>query len=53
MVDLPSIVEFLKSKKIAMQYIPKWLAVRSAMPATQSGKIQKFKLRQMLIEGTI
>lgn len=52
-VDLPSIVEFLKSQKIAMQYIPERLIVRESMPSTPTGKIQKFKLRQMLVEGTI
>ena len=52
-VDLPSIVDFLKSQKIAIQYIPERLIVRDAMPATPTGKIQKFKLRQMLIDGAI
>jgi len=47
-VDLPSIVEFLKSQKVAMQYIPEKLLVRDALPATPSGKIQKFKLREMI-----
>ena len=47
-IDLPSIVEFMKSQKVAMQYIPERLIVRDAMPATPSGKIQKFKLREML-----
>jgi cyclohexanecarboxylate-CoA ligase len=27
--------------------------VRDAMPATPSGKIQKFRLREMLREGTL
>jgi len=47
-IDLPSIVEFLKSQKIALQYIPERLIVRDAMPSTPSGKIQKFKLRDLL-----
>lgn len=47
-VDLPSIVAFLKSQKVALQYIPERLIVRDALPATPSGKIQKFKLREML-----
>ena len=49
-VDLPSIVEFLKSQKVAMQYIPERLVVRDAIPSTPSGKMQKFKLREMLRE---
>ncbi|WP_374408590.1 cyclohexanecarboxylate-CoA ligase [Hydrogenophaga sp.] len=49
-VDLPSIVEFMKSQKVANQYIPERLEVLDAMPATPSGKIQKFKLRELLRE---
>jgi cyclohexanecarboxylate-CoA ligase len=33
---------------VALQYIPERLIVRDAMPSTPSGKIQKFKLREML-----
>jgi cyclohexanecarboxylate-CoA ligase len=47
-VDLPSIVEFLKREKVAVQYIPERLIVRESMPSTPSGKIQKFKLRELL-----
>lgn len=49
-VDLPSIVQFLKEQKVAMQYIPERLVVRDALPCTPSGKIQKFKLRELLRE---
>ncbi len=52
-IDLPAMAEFLKSQKIATQYIPERLIVRDAMPATPSGKIQKFRLRDMLREGTL
>ena len=52
-IDLPSIVEFLKSQKIAVQYIPERLIVRDAIPSTPSGKIQKFRLRDMLRDGQI
>ena len=47
-VDLPSIVDFLKAQKVAVQYIPERLVLRDAMPSTPSGKIQKFKLRELL-----
>ncbi|MEJ8813149.1 cyclohexanecarboxylate-CoA ligase [Variovorax ureilyticus] len=47
-IDLPSIVDFLKHQKVALQYIPERLVVRDAMPSTPSGKIQKFRLREML-----
>lgn len=50
-VDLASIVQFLRSQKVAVQYIPERLLVLEAMPTTPSGKIQKFKLREMLREN--
>lgn len=49
-LDLPSLVDYLKSQKVAVQYIPEKLVIRDAMPATPSGKIQKFKLREILRE---
>jgi cyclohexanecarboxylate-CoA ligase len=52
-IDLPSIVEFLKLQKIAVQYIPERLFVLEAMPTTPSGKVQKFKLREMLRESAV
>jgi cyclohexanecarboxylate-CoA ligase len=52
-IDFPGMVEFLKTQKVALQYIPERLIVRDAMPATPSGKIQKFKLRDMLRDGTL
>ena len=41
-------VAFLKEQKLANQYIPEKLTLREAMPATPSGKIQKFRLREMM-----
>ena len=52
-IDLAAMTEFLKSQKVALQYIPERLILRDAMPATPSGKIQKFRLREMLREGTL
>ncbi len=52
-IDLPGIVEFLKSQKVAVQYMPERLIVRDALPSTPTGKIQKFKLRDMLQDGTV
>jgi cyclohexanecarboxylate-CoA ligase len=49
-LDLPAMVEFLKAQKMAIQYIPERLVVRDALPATPSGKIQKFRLREMAKE---
>ena len=47
-IDLPGVVEYLKAQKVAVQYIPERLVVMDAMPATPSGKIQKFKLRELM-----
>ncbi len=47
-LDLPGLVEYFKSHKVAMQYIPERLEILDAMPSTPSGKIQKFKLREQL-----
>lgn len=47
-IDLPTVVEYLKAQKVAVQYIPERLVVMDAMPATPSGKIQKFKLRELM-----
>ena len=52
-LDLASIVEFLKSQKIAVQYIPERLLLVEAMPTTPSGKIQKFRLREMLRQNAV
>jgi cyclohexanecarboxylate-CoA ligase len=49
-IDLAAMVEFLKSHKVALQYIPERLLVLDQMPATPSGKIQKFKLRDIVKE---
>jgi len=47
-LDFAGMVSFLKEHKLAIQYIPERLEVLEAMPATPSGKIQKFKLRDMI-----
>ena len=47
-LDLPALVDYLKAEKVALQYIPEKLEIRDAMPSTPSGKIQKFKLREIL-----
>jgi cyclohexanecarboxylate-CoA ligase len=52
-LDFADMTEFLKSHKLAVQYIPERLIVRDAMPATPSGKIQKFRLRDMLRAGDL
>jgi cyclohexanecarboxylate-CoA ligase len=52
-IAFATMVDFLKSQKLAIQYIPEKLIVRDAMPATPSGKIQKFRLREMLRQGEL
>lgn len=47
-LDMAGMVDFLKAQKIALQYIPERLVVRDAMPTTPSGKIQKFRLRELV-----
>jgi cyclohexanecarboxylate-CoA ligase len=52
-LDFAAMSDFLKAQKLAVQYIPERLIVRDSLPATPSGKIQKFRLREMLREGTL
>jgi cyclohexanecarboxylate-CoA ligase len=52
-LDLGAMVAFLDGQKVARQYIPERLVVLDAMPATPSGKIQKFRLREMLRDGRL
>lgn len=52
-LDHAGMVAWLKDQKVALQYIPERLVVRDAMPATPSGKIQKFKLRELIREGAL
>ncbi|MBN9462001.1 MAG: cyclohexanecarboxylate-CoA ligase [Burkholderiales bacterium] len=46
-LDFASMIGFLKARKLATEYLPERLEVLDAMPATPSGKIQKFALREM------
>jgi cyclohexanecarboxylate-CoA ligase len=47
-MDLPGMVAYFKAEKVALQYIPERLEILDQMPATPSGKVQKFKLREQL-----
>ena len=47
-LSFDDMVAHFKSHKLTTQYIPEKLSVLDAMPATPSGKIQKFKLRDQL-----
>lgn len=43
-------VGYLKRSKLSKQYYPERLEIVQAMPRTPSGKIQKFKLREIAKE---
>jgi cyclohexanecarboxylate-CoA ligase len=49
-IDFAGMVDFLKAQKVALQYIPERLLLLEQMPATPSGKIQKFRLRDIVRE---
>ncbi|ARD28838.1 cyclohexanecarboxylate-CoA ligase [Acinetobacter lactucae] len=51
-IELSEIVDFLKQHKLAVQYIPERLEVWNEIPMTPSGKIQKFKLREMITSNS-
>lgn len=46
--DMDEMRRHLGERKLAIQYWPERLEIRDALPATASGKIQKFALRKML-----
>ena len=48
-LDLSEILTFLQQHNLAKQYLPERLEVWASIPMTPSGKIQKFKLREMLV----
>ena len=45
------LVDFLKTHNLAMQYVPERLEIWDEIPMTPSGKIQKFKLRELLAQS--
>ncbi|AYH45362.1 cyclohexanecarboxylate-CoA ligase [Azoarcus sp. DN11] len=51
--DFASMADFLKAQKVTLQYIPERLIVRDEMPSTATGKIQKFRLRELLRNGLL
>lgn len=51
-LELAALVGFLKGLGVAVQYIPERLEIRDALPTTPSGKVQKFRLRQMLADAS-
>ncbi|MCG7222234.1 cyclohexanecarboxylate-CoA ligase [Acinetobacter sp. AG3] len=51
-IELKDLVDFLKKHNLANQYLPERLEVWDDIPMTPSGKIQKFKLRDLLQQNT-
>ncbi|HCQ48284.1 MAG TPA: cyclohexanecarboxylate-CoA ligase [Achromobacter sp.] len=47
-LSLQDLVQFLKGFGVTRQYIPERLEVLDQLPTTPTGKVQKFKLREML-----
>jgi len=48
-IDFDGMIEFLTNERVAKNYLPERLKVLDSMPTTPSGKIQKFKLRDMIV----
>ena len=46
-LSFENMIRFLTEQKIARQYMPERLEIVEALPLTPSGKVQKFKLRDM------
>jgi len=49
-MSLAGLNEFLREFRLAKNYLPERLEIVAEFPRTPSGKIQKFKLREMLVE---
>lgn len=49
-MDLPRMSKYLLSKGLSKHYLPERVVVTGELPMTQSGKIQKFKVREMVSE---
>jgi cyclohexanecarboxylate-CoA ligase len=47
-LTLDQVCEFLVSRGLSKHYLPERLIVRDELPMTQSGKIQKFRLRELV-----
>jgi cyclohexanecarboxylate-CoA ligase len=48
-LDLAQLCEFLLSRGLSKHYLPERLVILDELPTTQSGKIQKFQLRESLV----
>ncbi len=48
--DLTALQDYMAQCKVAKQYWPERVRVLAALPRTPSGKIQKFKLRDIAVD---
>jgi len=49
-ITLPEVVDWLTARQLAKQKLPERLIVLDELPRTASGKVQKFKLREMIVK---
>ena len=49
-LTLEEVVSFLLQQRLTKNYLPEYLEVLPALPRTPSGKIQKFKLRELAMD---
>jgi len=52
-LDFEDMIAYLSEQKMAKQYFPERLEIIDAMPRTPSGKIQKFRLREIAQDFTV
>ncbi|HSZ42320.1 MAG TPA: AMP-binding protein [Trebonia sp.] len=52
-LSLPDITQFLAGQGVARNYWPERLAIVDDVPRTPSGKVQKFRLRQLIESGAL
>ncbi|WP_458352487.1 AMP-binding protein [Peribacillus frigoritolerans] len=52
-ITMDSLQEFLLEKGLAKQYWPEFIEIMNDFPRTASGKIQKFRLREMINEKIV
>lgn len=46
-LDFPGVIDYLRGRQLIKQYLPERLEVIGEFPRTPSGKIQKFRLREL------
>jgi len=50
-LELADLVEFLRARSVANQKLPERLVQVEALPKTASGKVQKYRLRELVRDG--